>query len=132
MSQSQSRLPNPSTLLWKNSKDALADPQTTLDLHDAYQSAHSSPAYLDIQGVLEGLKTQLEAHILRGEIEAKDGTNVLAGLRAAYGIVLQLLARPEIVARKQRFYETALFGTNTSQKPADNPPGFRFIAPEEN
>lgn len=97
-------------VLLKNfSKERLLAAHSAASLDMAYQAIREHPAWLDFQGRLQGLKEEIEVKILRGDT-APGGSDVTPAMRAAYGVLLEVIAWPEYVARRRRTLESEIFG----------------------
>lgn len=102
-SQAQRRLPLSPQVLKSRSSNNLRDPRTLRILDASYRALPENAAWQDFQGRLQTLKEEIERQILTG-----GGPD--QSLRAAYGVLLEVIAWPEFVHREFERQKNLLIG----------------------
>ena len=70
-----------------------------LELSEQYKALQNHPAWQHFQGMLHGLRTNIENGILKGVAEGE--RDLTPQYRAIYGILLQILAMPAQIQEKK-------------------------------
>lgn len=104
--------PLPPNLLWKSSdlREGL------LPLWGSYQGLRGNPAWKHFQSRLADLERMTREGVLKGRRDSH-GNDVTPELRAAYGIVLQVLSIPAEVERAKKLMERDLGLTSAVDSP---------------
>lgn len=105
-------LPAPEDLVMLSRKDE--DPLSLLALKDHYEDIKQHPAWQHFVGRLVEIRSEMVKAVLRGDRD-RFGNDLTDELRAAYGVIEQILAIPGQILDKQRREEEIRFG-----RPATN------------
>jgi len=80
-----------------------------IDIAHSYQTMLATPAGKHLFASLEGLRQRLMLDILSGATD-KHGNDLSPALRAAFGVVQQVMALPELAQEKLLIYEKEKLG----------------------
>jgi hypothetical protein len=86
-----------------------------LDLDEKYQRLTRQAAWQDFQARLLKVKEDMEARILRGETD-RNGNDLTPYLRAAYGVICQVLTIVESIRKRRRQLEQAYMHYDSGEK----------------